>query len=85
MKTSIDLLSSRGVFPSSSVRVSNEDLSFVEGIPVLPDVLAGLGIVKKLIDYGVIFEITISDIKRELEEKALGAQQLVSVACRFIL
>ena len=47
--------------------------------------LAGLGIVKKLIDYGVIFEITISDIKRELEEKALGAQQLVSVACRFIL
>lgn len=84
MKTSIDLLSSRGILPSSSVRVSNEDLAFVEGIPVLPEALAGLGIVKKLMDYGVIVEITISDIKRELEGKALGALQLVGLARRAL-
>lgn len=78
MKMSIDVLSSRGVFPSSSVRVSTEDLGFVEGIPILPDAMAELGLIKRLRDYGVITEITISDIKTELEGKALGTQQLVS-------
>lgn len=59
------------------MRISVEDLGFVEGIPVLPAALAELGIVKKLIDYGVITEIAISDVKKELEGKALGALQLV--------
>lgn len=78
MKISIDILSSRGVLPSSSVRVSTEDLGFVEGIPILPDAMVELGLVKRLRDYGVITEITISDIKTELEGKALSTQQLVS-------
>ena len=76
---SIDILSSRGVLPSSSVRVSTDDLGFVERIPVLPVSLKELGLVKRLRDYGIITEITISDIKKELEGKALGAQQLVSL------
>lgn len=74
---SIDVLSSRGVFPSSSVRVSTEDLGFVENIPILPDSMVELGLVRRLRDYGVITEITISDIMAELERKALGTQQLV--------
>lgn len=78
MKMSIDILSSRGVLPSSSVRVSTEDLGFVEGIPILPDAMVELGLVKRLRDYGVITEITISDIKTELEGKALDTPQLVS-------
>ena len=75
-KMSIDVLSSRGVLPSSLVRISSDDLGFVEGIPVLPEALAELGLVKRMRDYGVITEITISDIKSELEGKALNAPQL---------
>lgn len=73
--TTIATLSTQGVLPSSKVRITPEELGFVEGIPTLPEALAGIGIVKKMIDYGVITEITISDIKSELEGKALtGAQ-----------
>lgn len=75
-KMSVDVLSSRGVLPSSVVRISSEDLGFVEGIPVLPEALADIGLIKRMRDYGVITEITISDIKSELEGKALNCAQL---------
>ena len=75
-KLSIDVLSSRGVLPSSRVRISLEELGFVEGIPVLPEPLANLGLIKRMRDYGVITEITVSDIKSELEGKALNVAQL---------
>lgn len=75
---SIDILSSRGVMPSSSVRVSVEDLGFVERIPTLPTELAGFGLLKRLREYGVITDITIADLKSELEQKALNGSQLVS-------
>lgn len=88
-KASIDILSSRGVLPSSSVRVSTENLDFVEDIPVIPDALKEIGLIKKLRDYGVITEITIPDIKKELSGKALGSEQLVGscslVKCFLIL
>ncbi|KAK4695722.1 hypothetical protein P7C71_g2078, partial [Lecanoromycetidae sp. Uapishka_2] len=75
-KTTIATLSTQGVLPSSKVRLTPEELGFVEGIPTLPEALAGVGIVKKMIDYGVVTEITISDIKSELEGKALNGAQL---------
>lgn len=75
-KTTIATLSTRGVMESSRVRIAPEELGFVEGIPLLPGALAGIGIIRKLIDYGVITEVTISDIKSELEGKALNAAQL---------
>ena len=75
-KTAVATLSTQGVFPSSQVRIAPEELGFVEGIPLLPEALAGVGIIQKLIDYGVITEVTISDIKSELEGKALNAAQL---------
>lgn len=75
---SIDILSSRGVLPSSSVRVSVDDLGFVERIPMLPAELAGFGLLKRLKEYGVITDITIADLKSELEQKALNSSQLVS-------
>ena len=75
-KTTIDTLSTQGVLPSSKVRIASEELGFAEGIPLLPEALTGVGIIKKLIDYGVITEVTISDIKIELEGNALDAAQL---------
>ena len=78
-KASIDLLSSCGVLSSQDVRLAVEDLSFVEGIPVLPETLVerASGFIKKLTDFGIITEITISDIKKELDTKPLTATQLM--------
>ena len=75
---SIDILSSRGVLPSQQVRIATEDLSFVEGIPVLPQPMVerAKAFIDKLTNFGIITEITVSDIKKELETKALTAQQL---------
>ena len=73
---SIDVLSSRGVLPSSKVRVLTEELGFVEGIPVLPTPLIDTGLVRRLREHGVITDITISDIKSELESRPLYASQL---------
>ncbi len=75
-KIAIATLSTRGVLPSSQVRIEPKELGFVDNIPALPEALKGVGLVKKLIDYGVITEITVSDIKSELENKALDPAQL---------
>ena len=75
-KVSITTLSTQGVLPASQVRLEPESLEFIEGIPFLPVGLAGVGLIKKLIDYGVITEITVSDIKSALESKALSTAQL---------
>lgn len=75
---SIDILSTRGVLPSHLVRIATEVLSFVEGIPVLPKLLmeGAKAFIDKLADFRIITEITISDIKKELEAKALTGKQL---------
>lgn len=75
---SIEILSSRGVLPSQHVRLATDELSFVEGIPVVPAALSkkAAGFVKKLVDYGIIVDVTTADIKKELENQALNAKQL---------
>ena len=85
-KASIDVLSTRGVLPSQQVRVATEDLSFVEGIPVIPDELMDKAndFLTKLRDYGLLSDITTGDIKKELEAQALTEKQvteLVKWAC----
>ena len=75
-KTAIATLSTKGIIPSSEVRLAPEQLDFVEDIPTLPEALGDVGLTKKLIDYGVIMEITISDIKQNLQSKALTSVQL---------
>ena len=76
--TSIEILSSRGVLPSQHVRLAADGLSFVEGIPVVPPALLDQapGFVKKLVDNGIIVDVTTADIKSELENRALNAKQL---------
>jgi Protein of unknown function (DUF3684) len=77
-KPSIEIYSTRGVLPTTKVRLATEDLSgFVEGIPVVPDALVGGPFVNKLKEFGLVTEITIEDIKQELGAKALTKDQLV--------
>ncbi|GIZ46351.1 hypothetical protein CKM354_000947900 [Cercospora kikuchii] len=80
-KSSIDVLSTRGVLPSQQVRVATEDLSFVEGIPVIPDELMAKAneFLTKLRDYGLLSDITTGDIKKELEAQALTEKQLTEL------
>lgn len=73
---SIDILSSRGVLPSSRVRYMSEDLGFIQGIPLLPEPLVNTSLIKRLRDYGVITDVTISDIKSELENRPLDSSQI---------
>jgi hypothetical protein len=82
--TAIEMLSTRGVLPSQDVRLSLDELSFVEGIPSLPRALAQLPFVKKLVDYGVIVPLTVPDIKRELGKQALDVEK-VSELLRYLI
>jgi len=80
-KASINILSSRGVLPSDKVRLISEDLSFVDGIPVIPDevVKQAPAFVNKIQGYGLITDITTQDIKKELEAQALSEVQLIEL------
>ena len=76
-RVAIATMSTQGILPASRVRMEPDDgLGFLDGIPVLPQALMKVGLVKKLIEYSVITEITVSDVKTELEAKALTAEQL---------
>lgn len=77
-KASIEILSSRGVLPSADVRIASEDLSFVKGVPVVPEQLLkeAAEFISKLQDFGLITDITTSDIQKELEKQALSEEQL---------
>lgn len=78
-KASVDIYSTRGVLPTTTVRLATEDLSgFVEGIPVLPKELVETKMVKKLRDYGLISDITIIDVRKELGSKALTTPQVIA-------
>ena len=77
-KPFIEIYSTQGILPTTHVRLALEDLSgFVEGIPVVPEGIANEPFVKKLKDFGLLTEITISDVKKELEAKALNKTQLI--------
>ncbi|KEQ99194.1 hypothetical protein AUEXF2481DRAFT_36502 [Aureobasidium subglaciale EXF-2481] len=80
-KGSINLLSTRGVLPSFEVRVATEDLSFVDGIPVVPDEIMekAAAFMKNLKEYGLLSDITTHDIKKELEARALEEKQLTEL------
>jgi len=78
-KASLEIYSTRGVLPTTTVRMATEDLTgFVDGIPVLPEPLISTKLVKKLRDYGLVTEITVDDVKKELGSKALTTPQLVA-------
>lgn len=76
---SIEILSTCGVIPSHQTRIAPKDLSFMDSIPALPDefMLQAKDFVQRLTDFGLVTEITVSDIKRELEASTLRSNQVV--------
>ncbi|KAL4955254.1 hypothetical protein BDW69DRAFT_161073 [Aspergillus filifer] len=75
---SIEVLSTCGVVQNHKVRVAAKDLTFIDTIPVLPDefVEGSKDFVKKLTMLGLVTEVTVSDIKRELETSPLRSSQI---------
>ncbi|GIJ89915.1 hypothetical protein Asppvi_008861 [Aspergillus pseudoviridinutans] len=76
---SIEVLSTCGIMPSHQARIAPKDLSFMDSIPVLPDELVSgaKDFVRKLTDFGLVTEVTVSDIKRELEASTLRPDQVI--------
>lgn len=76
---SIEVLSTCGVIPSHQTRIAPKDLSFMDSIPALPEELVtnAKDFVQKLTDFGLVTEITVSDIKRELESNTLRPNQIM--------
>lgn len=77
-QASIEVLSSCGVLPTHEVRIAPKDLSFMDGVPILPESMAveAKAFVDKLVEIGLLTEINVSDIKKALERTALSSQQL---------
>ncbi|KAK4138631.1 hypothetical protein BT67DRAFT_437948 [Trichocladium antarcticum] len=76
-RPSIEVYSSRGVLPTTKVRSSSDEVSkFVGGIPVVLHDMKEAPFIKKLIDFGLIQDITADDICQELSAKALDKDQL---------
>ena len=75
----IEILSTKGVLPSNRVRVVSEPLSFLGEIAVVPSELAKRAedFIRRLYDNGLISDMTIKDIKTELETRSLDEDQLV--------
>ena len=68
----IELLSTQGILPSSKIRLAT-DISFLEGLPMLPKALADGAplFVSSLVDTNALNEVSIPDIISQLEIGAL--------------
>lgn len=76
---SIAMLSSNGVMASKNVRMPAETLSFLGDVPMVPQELAqsAVDFMVKLHNRGFISELTMADIQRGLESRALSEEELV--------
>ncbi|KAL2863011.1 histidine kinase-like ATPase domain-containing protein [Aspergillus lucknowensis] len=75
---SIEVLSTCGVVRNHEVRIGAKDLTFIDSIPVLPEefIEGSKEFVQKLTALGLINEVTVSDVKRELEARTLHSSQI---------
>ncbi|KAL2152431.1 hypothetical protein VTH82DRAFT_5615 [Thermothelomyces myriococcoides] len=74
---SVDVFSSRGVLSAAKVRSSSDEIAkFAGGIPVVPEEMKDSPFILRLIDFGLIREISIDDICQELNAKPLNREQL---------
>ena len=76
-ETIIERLSTKGVLPSNQIRLTT-DISFLEGLPMLPKALADGApeFVKALVDNKILVGVTMPDIVNQLENKALSGDQV---------
>ena len=74
----IELLSTKGILPSSTIRLAT-DISFLEGLPMLPKTLADGApqFVKSLVETHALIEVSIPDIIGQLENGALCGDHVV--------
>ncbi|EXJ72432.1 uncharacterized protein A1O5_04936 [Cladophialophora psammophila CBS 110553] len=77
-KAAIEVVSTCGVLLTHDVRIAPKDMSFMEGIPILPEKLASEAkvLVSKLVDFGLLTEVTVTDIKSALESSPLTTPQV---------
>ena len=76
-RATIEVFSSQGVLSSVSVRTSSDEVAkFVGGIPVVLKEMKEAPFIRRLIDYGLIKDITVDDICQELGAKAVDKDQL---------
>jgi len=76
-RPTIEVYSSQGVMLTAKVRIGSEELSkFVDGIPVVLESMKSAPFIKKLIDFGLVSDISVDDVYHELEAKALDKEQL---------
>ncbi|TGZ83805.1 hypothetical protein EX30DRAFT_338412 [Ascodesmis nigricans] len=76
-RTSIELLSTKGVLPSTKVRLAS-DIDFLDRLPLLPEALVkgASGFVSYLKNGGYLTDITITDIQQELAENPLTGDKI---------
>ncbi|CAJ2508239.1 Uu.00g094250.m01.CDS01 [Anthostomella pinea] len=78
-KPFVEIYSSRGVLPTTKVRLGSQELAkFVDGIPVIPAELEETGFVLKLKEFDLLSHITVDDVRAELSGKPLNEAQLIS-------
>ncbi|KAK3902827.1 hypothetical protein C8A05DRAFT_15158 [Staphylotrichum tortipilum] len=76
-RASIEVFSSQGVLPTTKVRTSSDAVAkFVGGIPVILKEMKDAPFIKRLIEFGLIKDITVNDISQELGAKAIDKDQL---------
>ncbi|ORY03583.1 hypothetical protein BCR34DRAFT_492258 [Clohesyomyces aquaticus] len=75
----LDILSTKGVLPSRYVRMPAETLSFLGEVPMVPQELASQAVafMVKLHERGFISELTMADICKGLESRALNEEELM--------
>ena len=74
----LDIFSSRGVMSTTKVRMESDEVSkFVNGIPVVVEQMKDSLFIQKLHEFGIIQDVTIEDVRSELESKPLDRTQLV--------
>jgi hypothetical protein len=78
-KASMDILSTKGVLPSHQVRVVSEPLSFVENVPLVPSSITSdaENFIRRLFERGMVSDMTVKDIQKELESRSLSEEQLM--------
>ncbi|KAI0199372.1 hypothetical protein F4808DRAFT_215832 [Astrocystis sublimbata] len=76
-KPYVEIFSTRGVLPTTQVRLGSQELEkFVGDIAVVPPELETVGFVRKLIEFDLLSHITVEDVRKELAAKPLTEVQL---------